>query len=186
MRPKLVAVNCSAVQFKGSSDLEHDVAASLGKWGIAPGMIEIELTESVLMEVTQEHSDRFERLRKLGVRIAIDDFGTGYSSLNYLTTYPVQRLKIAQQLVFGVDTDSRSATVVRTAIRLAHELGIEIIAEGVETEAQAKFLVSAGCKHGQGYYFSRPVNAERATELLRIGKTKPLKTLFRIVETTAA
>ena len=184
--PKLLAVNCSAVQFKGSSDLEHDVAASLGKWGVAAGMIEIELTESVLMEVTQEHTDRFDRLRKLGIRIAIDDFGTGYSSLTYLTTYPVHRLKIAQQLVLGVDTDSRSATVVRTAIRLAHELGIEIIAEGVETEAQAKFLVSSGCKDGQGYYFSRPVNAERATELLRMGRTKPLRNLFRIVETAAA
>jgi diguanylate cyclase (GGDEF)-like protein len=184
--PERVSVNCSAVQFKGSCDLEHEVAASLGKWGIAPDMIEIELTESVLMEVTQEHDKRFERLRKLGITIAIDDFGTGYSSLNYLTTYPVQRLKIAQQLVSGVDTDSRSATVVRAAIRLAQELGIEIIAEGVETEAQAKFLVSAGCKHGQGFYCSRPVNAERATELLRLGKTKALRNVLRIVETPAA
>jgi diguanylate cyclase len=184
--PELVAVNCSAVQFKGSSDLEQDVTASLGRWGIAPEMIEIELTESVLMEVTQEHSDRFERLRNLGIRLAIDDFGTGYSSLNYLTTYPVNRLKIAQELVAGVDSDSRSATVVRTAIRLGRELGVEVIAEGVETEAQAKFLASAGCKHGQGYYFSRPVNAERATQLLRMGETKPTRNLFRIVETTAA
>ena len=101
-------------------------------------MIEIELTESVLMEVTHEHGDRFERLRKLGITIAIDDFGTGYSSLNYLTTYPVHRLKIAQQLVSGVDTDSRSATVVRTAIRLAHELGIEIIAEGSRDRSSGK------------------------------------------------
>jgi EAL domain-containing protein (putative c-di-GMP-specific phosphodiesterase class I) len=75
---------------------------------------------------------------------------------------------------------------VRTAIRLAHELGIEVIAEGVETEAQVKFLISAGCKYGQGFFFSCPVNAERATELLRTGKTKPLQKVFRIVETTAA
>jgi diguanylate cyclase (GGDEF)-like protein len=184
--PKVMAVNCSAVQFKGSSDLEHDVAASLGKWDIAPGKIELELTETVLMEVTQEHSDRFDRLRKLGIRIAIDDFGTGYSSLNYLTTYPVHRLKIAQQLVSGVATESRSATVVRTAIRLAHELGIEIIAEGIETEAQVKFLVSAGCKQGQGYYFGQPVNAACATELLRMGRSKPLPVLLRLVEPTAA
>jgi len=183
--PQVMAVNCSAVQFKGSSDLEHDVAASLGKWDIAPGAIELELTESVLMEVTQEHSDRFDRLRKLGIRIAIDDFGTGYSSLNYLTTYPVHRLKIAQELVFGVATESRSATVVRTAIRLAHELGIEIIAEGVETEAQVKFLVSAGCRHGQGYYFSQPVNAASATELLRMGTSKPLPVLRRLVKNAA-
>ena len=184
--PELVGVNFSALHFKGSADLDRDVAASLDKWGIAPGMIEIELTESVLMDITQQHNDRFERLRQLGVRIAIDDFGTGYSSLSYLANYPINRVKIAQELVFGVDTDSRSATVVRAAIRLAHELGIEIIAEGVETEGQEKFLLSAGCEYGQGFYFSRPVNAERATELLRLGKVTPLRRPFRLVKTTAA
>ena len=75
---------------------------------------------------------------------------------------------------------------MRAAIRLADELGIEVIAEGVETEDQAKFLVSAGCKHGQGFYFSKPVNAERATELLRMGKAKPMRNVLRVVETTAA
>jgi diguanylate cyclase (GGDEF)-like protein len=184
--PEIVGVNFSALQFKGSVDVDHDVAASLDKWGIAPGKIEIELTESVLMEITQQQSDRFERLRRRGVRIAIDDFGTGYSSLNYLANYPINRIKIAQELVFGVDTDSRSATVVRAAIRLAHELGIEIIAEGVETEGQEQFLLSAGCELGQGYYFSEPVNAERATALLRAGGIKPLHRSPRLVETSAA
>ena len=184
--PDLVGVNFSALHFKSSTDLDRDVAASLDKWGIAPGLIEIELTESVLMDITQQHNDRFERLRQLGVRIAIDDFGTGYSSLSYLANYPINRVKIAQELVFGVDTDARSATVVRAAIRLAHELGIEIIAEGVETEGQEKFLLSAGCEYGQGYYFSRPVNAERATELLRLGKVTPARRPLRLVETTAA
>ena len=141
LRPRLVGVNFSALQFKGSADVDRDVAASLDKWGIAPGKIEIELTESVLMDITQQQSDRFERLRQRGVRIAIDDFGTGYSSLSYLANYPINRMKIAQELVFGVDIDSRSATVVRAAIRLAHELGIEIIAEGVETEGQNKVSV---------------------------------------------
>lgn len=171
--PETVGVNFSALQFKGSADVDCDVAASLDKWGIAPGKIEIELTESVLMEITQQQSDRFERLRRRGVRIAIDDFGTGYSSLNYLANFPINRIKIAQELVFGVDTDSRSATVVRAAIRLAHELDIEIIAEGVEAEGQEKFLLSAGCEYGQGYYFSRPVDAEGATALLRAGKITP-------------
>jgi EAL domain-containing protein (putative c-di-GMP-specific phosphodiesterase class I) len=149
-----VVTNLLSNAIKFSPPGQEAVAASRG---IAPGMIEIELTESVLMEVTHQHSDRFERFRKLGIRIAIDDFGTGYSSLNYLTTYPINRLKIAQELVSGVETEARSATVVRTAVRLARELGIEIIAEGVETEGQAKFLISAGCEIGQGYYFSRPV-----------------------------
>jgi EAL domain-containing protein (putative c-di-GMP-specific phosphodiesterase class I) len=106
--------------------------------------------------------------------------------LNYLTSYPVNRLKIAQELVLKVDSDFRNATVVRAAIRLAHELDIACIAEGVETEAQARFLVSAGCEHGQGYYFSWPVDAERATALLRQGRIKPARDLLRVVETTAA
>jgi diguanylate cyclase len=97
----------------------------------------------------------------------LDDFGTGYSSLSYLTAYTVNRLQIAQELVFGVTTEPRNATVVRAAIRLSRELGIECIAEGVETEAQAKFLVAAGCNQAQGFYFSRPVNGAHATVLLR-------------------
>ena len=184
--PKLVGVNFSALQFKGTSDVEREIAASLDKWGIAPGSIEIELTESVLMDVTQQHNDRLDRLRKLGIRIAIDDFGTGYSSLNYLANYPINRVKIAQELVFGIDLDARSATVVRAAVRLAHELGIEIIAEGVETEGHAKFLLSAGCEYGQGYYFSKPVSAEHATALLRLGTIRPIQHSLRLVETTAA
>jgi diguanylate cyclase (GGDEF)-like protein len=167
--PQVLAVNISGVQFKRASELELEIAASLAKWAIKPGNIEVELTETVLMEVTQKHGDALERLRQLGVRIAIDDFGTGYSSLKYLTMYPINRLKIAQELLFRVTTDPRNATVVRAAIRLAQELGIEVIAEGVETEAQASFLVSAGCAYAQGYYFSRAVNAERATELLQQG-----------------
>jgi len=95
-------------------------------------------------------------------------------------------VKIAQELVSGVDTDSRSAAVVRAAIRLAHELGIEIIAEGVETEGQEKFLLSAGCEHGQGYFFSKPVNVERATELLRLGSITPVRRSLRVVERAAA
>ena len=184
--PALLGVNFSALHFKGAAEIDREVAASLGKWNIAPGMIEIELTESVLMDITQQHSERFERLRRLGVRIAIDDFGTGYSSLSYLASYPIHRVKIAQELVSRVDVDSRSAAVVRAAIRLTHELGIEVIAEGVETEGQEKFLLSAGCEHGQGYFFSRPVNAGEATELLRSGVIAPMRRPLRFVENTAA
>jgi diguanylate cyclase (GGDEF)-like protein len=184
--PETIGVNFSALHFKGSADINHDVAACLEKWDIAPRNIEIELTESVLMDITQQHSASFERLRQLGVRIAIDDFGTGYSSLSYLVKYPINRVKIAQELVFGVDTDSRSATVVRAAIRLAHELGTEIIAEGVETQGQEEFLLSAGCENAQGYYFSWPVDAARATELLRFGKIEPGRPSLRLIETSAA
>jgi diguanylate cyclase (GGDEF)-like protein len=186
LAPDLVGVNFSAIHLKAATDLDGEVAASLDKWGIAPGLIEIELTETVLMDITQQHHDRFERLRRLGVRIAIDDFGTGYSSLSYLANYPINRVKIAQELVAGVDADTRSAAVVRAAIGLAHELGIEVIAEGVETEGQEKFLLSAGCAYGQGYRFSRPVNAAQATALLRLGSIKPARKSLRLVESSAA
>jgi diguanylate cyclase (GGDEF)-like protein len=183
--PRTVAVNVSAIQCK-RSNLERDVTESLAKWSISPGSMEVELTESVLMEVTQQHRNVVERLQHLGLRIAIDDFGTGYSSLTYLAAYPVDLLKIAQELVLRVTADCRNASVVRTAIRLAQELNIEIIAEGVENEAQASFLIAAGCAYAQGYYFSRPVTVERATTLLRQCVIRPAERLIKTNEIAAA
>ena len=171
--PEVLAVNVSGVQLKNAAELEREVETSLTRWQINPGDIELELTESVLMEATQRHNNTVENMRRLGVRIAIDDFGTGYSSLKYLTTYPVNRLKLAQEFVFRVTVDYRNAAVVRAAIRLAHELGLDVIAEGVETEAQMRFLIGAGCEQAQGYYFSRPVKAGQATAILREGRIAP-------------
>ena len=108
--------------------------------GLNPAALQLELTESVLMEGTQKHSDTLENLACFGTTIS-----AGHSSLKYLT-YPVNRLKLAQEFVFRVTVDYRNVAMVRATIRLAHELGVEVIAEG------------AGCEHGQGYYFSRPVN----------------------------
>ena len=184
--PQVLAVNVSGVQFKGASELEREVEASLTRWGINPSDLELELTESVLMEATQRHSNTLENLRRLGIKIAIDDFGTGYSSLKYLTTYPVNRLKLAQEFVFRVTVDYRNAAVVRAAIRLAHELGLDVIAEGVETEAQVRFLMGAGCEQAQGYYFSRPVTALKATELLREGRVEPASGPLRKLTSSAA
>jgi EAL domain-containing protein (putative c-di-GMP-specific phosphodiesterase class I) len=107
-----------------------------------------------------------------------------FCSMN-MTFYPVNRLKIAQELVFRVNADARSATVVRAAVRLANELDIDFIAEGVEDPAQATFLVAAGCRHAQGFYFSRPVDAEQTTALLRRGKVHPAETP-KLVDATAA
>ena len=171
--PQVLSVNVSGVQFKGASELEREIEASLTRWDVDPSQLELELTESVLMEATQQTANTLENLRQLGTKIAIDDFGTGYSSLKYLTQYPVNRLKLAQEFVFRVTVDYRNAAVVRAAIRLANELGLEVIAEGVETEAQARFLMGAGCEQAQGYYFSRPVPAAKATELLRAGRIEP-------------
>jgi diguanylate cyclase len=171
--PPVLAVNISGVQFKSAAELEREIEQSLTRWNVNPGDLELELTESVLMDATQRHSNTLEKLRQLGTKIAIDDFGTGYSSLKYLTTYPVNRLKLAPEFVFRVTVDYRNAAVVRAAIRLANELGLEVIAEGVETEAQLRFLIGAGCEQAQGFYFSPPVTAIKATELLRAGRIEP-------------
>jgi len=171
--PNVLSVNVSGVQFRGASELEREIEASLARWNVDPAHLELELTESVLMEATQRHANTLEKVRQLGTKIAIDDFGTGYSSLKYLTQYQVNRLKLAQEFVFRVTIDYRNAAVVRATIRLANELGLEVIAEGVETEAQARFLMGAGCEQAQGYYFGRPVPAANATELLRAGRIEP-------------
>jgi diguanylate cyclase (GGDEF)-like protein len=184
--PQVVSVNVSGVQFKSASDLEREVEESLTRWSLNPGNLELELTESVLMEATRRHSNTLDKLRQLGIKIAIDDFGTGYSSLKYLTTYPVNRLKLAPEFVFRVTVDYRNAAVVRAAIRLANELGLDVIAEGVETEAQVRFLMGAGCEQAQGYYFSRPVPAAKATELLRAGRIEPASAPPRRLTSSAA
>ena len=169
--PQVVAANISAGQFKLASNLDLVVAAALAKYGIAADQLELELTESVLMEATQRHSEEFERLRRVGVRLAIDDFGSGYSSFDYLRTFRatrnVARLKIDRRFVDGVTTDSDDATIVRAIVGLASALGVEVVAEGVETAEQRDFLISAGCKFAQGYHFGKPVPAAAATAILR-------------------
>ena len=174
--PQVVAANISAGQFKLASNLDLVVAAALAKYGIAADQLELELTESVLMEATQRHSEEFERLRRIGVRLAIDDFGTGYSSFDYLRTFRatrnVARLKIDRRFVDGVTTDSDDATIVRAIVGLASALGVEVVAEGVETAEQRDFLISAGCKFAQGYHFGKPVPAAAATAILR-GNRQP-------------
>jgi diguanylate cyclase len=162
-----VAVNVSALQLRRGSPLVQEVMESLSKWGVSAADIEVELTESVLVETERGRGDILERLGEIGVRIAIDDFGTGYSSLAYLTKHSVNRLKIAQALIFPTPFDARSAAVVRAAINLGHSLDIEVIAEGVETKAHVDFLIASGCEQAQGYYFSRPLTAARVTDLLR-------------------
>ncbi len=169
----IIAVNVSAVQLKPSAEFDQMLQQCLQRWKIAPGDIEIELTESVLMETTRENSTLIERLRAIGVSIAIDDFGTGYSSLNYLRMYRVTRLKIAQEFIHDMATDPSDLVIVRAAVSLARELGIQTIAEGVETAAQLDLLTKAGCQYIQGFYFSRPVPVSAATELLRLGVLGP-------------
>ena len=155
-----VAVNVSGLQFKTPLELEGNIAAALLETGLPPRLLEIELTESVLMDVSLEHSEALARLRDSGVTIAIDDFGTGYSSLGYLRRFPVDRIKIAQEFVKDLTTMPGQAAIAKATIGLAHDLGIAVIAEGVETRDQLEALRGWGCQEIQGYYFAKPLAVE--------------------------
>ncbi|MGP0094560.1 MAG: EAL domain-containing protein [Xanthobacteraceae bacterium] len=167
--PPIIAINISAAQFKGPTTPDQDLRETLARYAVDPKCIEIELTESVLVETTEANNEVVRRVRELGVSIAIDDFGTGYSSLAYLRSYRVNRLKIAQQFMPKLGIESGAAAIVRATIMLARELGMEVIAEGVETAEQVAFLLNSGCRFVQGYYFGRPVPMAEATALLRAG-----------------
>ncbi len=165
--PPVIAVNISAAQFKVTGDVDRIVREGLAKYDLAANQLELELTESVLMETTQKHGEAFERLRRIGVRLAIDDFGTGYSSLDYLRSFHVSRLKIDRRFIRDVTTNPDDAIIVRATISLGRELGIEVLAEGVETVKQQASLISAGCKLAQGNYFGEPMSVDRASASLQ-------------------
>ena len=164
--PLRMCVNVSALQFSGLPALEAEIAAALATTGLPPELLELELTESVLMSVSREHDLVLPRLRRTGVTVAIDDFGTGYSSFDYLRRFPVDRIKIAQNFITDLESACGDRAIVRATIGLARELHINVIAEGVETQAQSELLKSWGCGEAQGYYFARPLAAEDVGALL--------------------
>jgi diguanylate cyclase (GGDEF)-like protein/PAS domain S-box-containing protein len=168
-----IAVNVSGVQFE-QADFVETIEALLRETGATADMIELELTESMLVDCSRDMLERMNALRRLGLTLAIDDFGTGYSSLKYLSKLPVDKLKIDQSFVRQMSDDSSDATIVRTIVALGKGLNLEVFAEGVETAAQRQFLVDQGCRSGQGYLFSRPVPAADFAALLRNRGTLPL------------
>ncbi len=176
MAVPLMAVNVSALQFKTPLALEHDVALVLAEAGLSPGTLELELTEGVLMEATQEHSAVLVQLREAGARLAIDDFGTGYSSLEYLARLPIDRIKIAQNFMIGLSAGSANAKIVRAAIGLAGDLGLNVVVEGVETAEQLDLVKSWGGRAVQGYYYSKPLSVADTAAILRVGKIIPAPT----------
>ncbi len=153
-----VAVNLSARQFR-QKDLIGMVERVLGETGLAPGLLELELTESMLMHHAEETVTILQRLNEMGVRLAIDDFGTGYSSLSYLKRFPLHTLKVDRSFVRDISTDPDDAAIVTAIVAMARSLGLNVIAEGVETEEQAAFLSSLACHQAQGYHFGRPMPA---------------------------
>jgi diguanylate cyclase (GGDEF)-like protein len=163
--PLVMSVNLSARQFVQPA-LVEEVAEVLAMTGMVAGELELEITESVLMDQSEGGIRTLRRLQELGVRLVLDDFGTGYSSLSYLKHLPLDTIKIDRSFVTGLD-DKADRSIVEAVLALAHGLGIGVVAEGIETETQRRQLVALGCEHGQGYLFSRPVPAVEATRLLK-------------------
>jgi diguanylate cyclase (GGDEF)-like protein len=167
--PVRVAVNLSVRQFL-QRDLAALVASVLEETGLPPSFLELEITEELLLEHSAANAAALNRLRELGVHISIDDFGTGYSSLSYLKRLPIHTLKIDQSFVRDITLDSDGAAIVSAIIAMACNLRLNVLAEGVETEAQLAFLRAQGCNEIQGYSFSRPLDAEAFERLLREGR----------------
>jgi diguanylate cyclase (GGDEF)-like protein/PAS domain S-box-containing protein len=162
----VVSVNISPVQLLRHGFVD-EVIAIVHDTGIPPDCLELELTESVLMDNIGEAVDKMRALRAIGVRFALDDFGVGHSSLSYLQQLPIDKLKIDQSFIRNIAVDGTDATLVRTMISVAHNLGMRVAAEGVETEAQRNYLRRVGCDLLQGHLFSTPVEARSIGTLLR-------------------
>jgi diguanylate cyclase (GGDEF)-like protein len=160
-----VAVNVSARQFQ-QYDVAELVMGIMNETGALPENLELELTESAVMNDAETSIVTLERLAALGVQIAIDDFGTGYSSLSYLKRLPLDVLKIDQSFVRDISSDPNDAAIVRAIITLARSLGIKVIAEGVENEAQLAFLNAYGCQYAQGYLFGEPLTIRQLEQLI--------------------
>jgi len=163
--PCVVSVNVSPRQFH-RDDFIDTLKDVLRDTGLNPSYLELELTENMVMHDGEQMIETLRAIKRLGVHIAVDDFGTGYSSLSYLKRFPVDRLKIDGSFVRDIAADTDDAAIVRTIIALGHNLGLKVLAEGVETEAQLAFLKANDCDEMQGYHFSKPVSAWRMRKLL--------------------
>ena len=164
-----VAINLSARQFM-QKNLPQLIAEAVRLNEIQMRCLELEVTESVVMSNPDEATSMLKELKKIGVSISLDDFGTGYSSLSYLKRFPIDILKIDQSFVRDITFDPDDAAITKLVIDLAHSLNRKVIAEGVETEAQLKFLQNHHCDEMQGYFFSKPVSAIEMTQMLASGK----------------
>jgi diguanylate cyclase (GGDEF)-like protein/PAS domain S-box-containing protein len=164
--PTRVAINVSMLQF-AKPDFVDTVARALGENGVPPQCLELELTESIIMRDVESSARRMAELRRVGVSISIDDFGTGYSSLSYLRRLPVDALKIDQSFIAELSTTGTSLPLIQTIIVLAHNMGLAVVAEGVETREQFELLRAVGCDKVQGHLFGEPLEAEAAEILMR-------------------
>jgi EAL domain-containing protein (putative c-di-GMP-specific phosphodiesterase class I) len=160
-----IAVNLSLRQFT-QRDLEKTVSRALARSGLDPSSLCLEITESVLLEEPERVSETISSIARHGVRFVLDDFGTGYSSLAYLTRLPIDGLKVDRSFVEALGSSARSTAITTAIVGMAQALSIEVIAEGVETEAQLSTVRELGCQLAQGFYFHRPLAAQEISELL--------------------
>jgi diguanylate cyclase (GGDEF)-like protein/PAS domain S-box-containing protein len=173
--PPTIAVNLSLAELKAGNALALFISNTLAKYRLEPKRLELDVTEAILAQVTLSQNDVLDALQKLGVNIAIDDFGTQYSSFSYLRDYRVNHVKIARSFLTGAAGDPGRTSTIRAIIGLARDLGINVIAEGVETRDQRNLLLASGSSttEAQGFYFSEPVDAGRAATLLRQKRIDP-------------
>ncbi|WP_296447248.1 EAL domain-containing protein [Rhodoferax sp. UBA5149] len=167
-----VAVNVSPLQFR-DPDLIAQVKSALSSRQIDPRLVYLEVTESALMDDVHRSEAMLRELKDLGVKLSLDDFGTGYSSLSYLKRFPFDKVKIDQSFVRDITTSQSDNVIVKVIVSMAHGLGLKVIAEGVETEAQCEIMRTSGCDEIQGYYFSKPISAQAIEELFTEGRQLP-------------
>ena len=161
-----VTVNVSARQLQ-QEDFVSRVSRILDETGVSPKLVQLEITEGAVLKNVEHAIAMLKELREMGMGIALDDFGTGYSSLTYLKRFPVDAVKIDRSFVRDLDHDANDATIVSTVIAMAANLGLRVIAEGVETPQQLEFLRARRCAEYQGYLFSKPLPPEEFAELVR-------------------
>lgn len=171
--PLPISVNVSARQFL-RDDMVEMTNAVLQQTGFDPHWLHLELTETAIMTDNQVVHEQMEKLKSMGISFSLDDFGTGYSSLSYLSRFPITILKIDRSFVVGMSLDARHKAIVAALIAMSRTLGLTVVAEGVEEPQQVENLRAVGCNLAQGYYYSRPVSAERCTALLRAGVLAPV------------
>lgn len=157
-----VAVNISSLQFRRPGFLE-EVEQALIESGLSPEQLELEVTESILLEGVEHASDQIHSLGTLGVRVALDDFGTGFSSLSYLRDLPIHKVKLDRAFIHDIESNPRNAAIVQGVITMAHHLAMVVVAEGIETEAQRQEMCRRGCDLLQGFYFARPAPLDDIT-----------------------
>jgi EAL domain-containing protein (putative c-di-GMP-specific phosphodiesterase class I) len=176
--PIVVTVNLSALQFQQAGLLDT-VESALTDAGLEPQYLELEITEGITIRDPDFAANVLRELRAMGVRISIDDFGTGYSSLNYLKRFRIDRLKIDRSFVHDLTTDPNDAAIATAVIVMAHSLGLEVVAEGVEDEAQLRFLLDRGCDQFQGYLLGYPSPEPEFLRLLQ-GRDEGLERIRRL------